>query len=119
MIAPALQSFTDEKKSLAPTPDVRFLKILYLAPPEGILALLRALPNATESLLIIGHNPGIQALAITLAGNGAATGDAPLYRDFPPTTLAVLNLEIATWKEIAKGCGKLLEVAIPDQDKTD
>ena len=115
VIAPALQPYEDSVETLIESLEVQYLKSLYLATPETMIMLMRTLPETTNSLLIVGHNPGIQSLAITLAGSGEAVADAPLYRDFPPTALAVLNLEITTWAALEEGCGRLLEVAIPDQ----
>lgn len=51
----------------APTPQIEYLKSLYLAPPE---ALLDALESAVESnhIMILAHNPGIEELSAHFRG---------------------------------------------------
>jgi phosphohistidine phosphatase len=43
---------------------------LYGAGGTALLARLRALPEQAESVLLIGHNPGVQDLLIELASDG-------------------------------------------------
>ena len=44
-------------------------------------------------VLLVAHNPGLQALAVTMAA-----GDARLARGFPPGALAVLERENGRWR---------------------
>ena len=43
---------------------------LYGASQRDLLERLRTIPDATQSLMVIGHNPSIQTLALTLAESG-------------------------------------------------
>ena len=40
---------------------------LYAAPPDVLLARLQSVPSRIQSVLLIGHNPGLQQLAVSLA----------------------------------------------------
>ena len=49
-----------------------FAEHLYLASSEGLLSTLQRCPERVQSLLLIGHNPGVSELARQLCGDGAA-----------------------------------------------
>ncbi|MEQ9350375.1 MAG: histidine phosphatase family protein, partial [Alphaproteobacteria bacterium] len=59
---------------------VRQLTGLYLASPEEILAHVAELDDATDSVVIIGHNPGLSELAIMLVASGPAPARSLLAR---------------------------------------
>ena len=46
---------------------------LYLASAAELLARLRRLPADRREVMLIGHNPGLHELAVSLAGDGAGT----------------------------------------------
>ncbi len=64
---------------------------LYAAPPDAYLAALSALPDDTNCVLVIGHNPGLEDLVARLAGAREA---------MPTSALAHLNLPIDHWSEL-------------------
>ena len=49
---------------------VNFHEDLYLAPPETLLGVIRAADDRKGSLLVVGHNPGLQHLALRLGAAG-------------------------------------------------
>ena len=61
--------------------------------------------------MIIGHNPGLQDLAVTLVGHGAWL--ERLREGFPTTALAVLRSPIASWRELGPGDAKLIDFVVP------
>src|SRR5579863_8717406 len=52
-------------------PQVKIEDGLYLAGAEALLTRLRRVPARTASVLVLGHNPGLQVLALALAGSPA------------------------------------------------
>jgi len=48
--------------------ELRYEPTLYLAEPESLLAPLRACPERAHTVLLVGHNPGISALAQRFMG---------------------------------------------------
>lgn len=68
-------------------PEMRHLRSIYLAPPSHLLDLIRH--EQAESVLLVGHDPGIHELARLLAA-GSTSG--PLQAKFPTGALAVLDL---------------------------
>ncbi len=57
---------------------------------------------------IVGHNPGMEQLAMALAGPSSdPTALAKLHDKFPTAALAEIEFEVAAWTEIARGEGRL------------
>lgn len=86
----------------AETP-VEVRRSLYLADAQSILGELAGLPDELPSALVIGHNPGLHDLAISLVGTGEAQLVEDLNEKFPTATLAVLTSEAMRWKDLAAG----------------
>lgn len=80
---------------------------LYLASAEQILARLRALPDEIAAVMVIGHNPGIGALARQLAGAGA------IGERFPKGALAALALDRPRWRDLKPRACALLHFECP------
>jgi phosphohistidine phosphatase len=84
---------------------------LYAASAAQLLSRLRRIPDRTASVMIIGHNPGLHDLALTLAEHGARL---ERHREgFPTTALAVLRSPIASWRELGPGDAKLVDFVVP------
>ena len=85
---------------------------LYEASEQGLLARLRAIPDEVASVLLIGHNPALEQLAVSLAARGERL-DA-LQRKFPTAALATLDFE-GSWKELGPGSAELTDFVTPKQ----
>lgn len=88
---------------LGPDIAVRYLKDLYLAPPLRILDRLHRLPESVGTVMAIGHNPGLQDLAVGLAVDGDPALIERLSRKFPTAALAVIECGVARWRDVAAG----------------
>ena len=84
---------------------------LYGATADAMLERLRAVPESVHSVLLIGHNPGIQDLAVRLAASGP--GLEELTTKFPTGALATLALDSQTWPSVHQGDAALVDFAIP------
>lgn len=93
--------------ALRPAPKVAYEDRLYLASAGRLLERLRELPDATDSVLLIGHNPGLHQLALTLADDRAG-----LAEGFPTAALAVLRLDGA-WETLRPHGAKLIDYQTP------
>jgi phosphohistidine phosphatase len=91
------------------TPAVRFERDLYGASAEALLERLRGVPDEVGSVMLIGHNPGLQLLALDLARSGARE----LEEKFPTAGLATLAFAGASWDELAPGAAELAGVVRP------
>lgn len=98
-------------------------RALYLATPKTLLQRLHATSTETDSILIIGHNPGIHEFALQLSGE-VASEDALEMRDrmkdkFATAALAVIRFpEAQFWREVKPGRGRLEAFVRPRDLKT-
>jgi phosphohistidine phosphatase len=60
-----------------------------------------------EALMVIGHNPAIQATALILIGAGDAHMSNDVARKFPTGALAVIAFPSADWSRIAPHSGRI------------
>jgi phosphohistidine phosphatase len=96
-----------------PRPKVRYREELYLSNANTILTMLRAAPDSTQHVLVVGHNPGIAELALGLVGCGDQTAREALANKFPTCGLAVVKFDVPSWGRIASGHGQLLHFITP------
>jgi phosphohistidine phosphatase len=94
-------------------PEPEIVQAIYEAPDSALLAVLRSTPDTAASLLMIGHNPGLQELALRLAGSGDKTGRKRLTVEFPTAAVAVIDFEGETWGSVAAGSGRLERFVAP------
>jgi phosphohistidine phosphatase len=86
---------------------------LYAASEEELLQRLQALPESFDSVMLIGHNPGLHELARVLASRGA---DLPrLEEKFPTGALATLVVEGESWVTLGPGDAELVDYVVPRQ----
>ena len=90
-------------------PTIDFEEELYLAGPREMLDLVRSVPDIVEAVLLVGHNPGTGMLADALSGDGSPEKIRLMSVNFPATGLAIIELSVDRWKDIASGCGNLKE----------
>jgi len=100
--------------ALASRPEISYLKTLYLAPPSRMLAVLRRQEPGRGRILLIAHNPGMQALALDLAGSGGGSAAAghEMAAKFP--TAALARYRVAAWDSLAPGATQLVEFVRPN-----
>jgi phosphohistidine phosphatase len=85
---------------------IEFEERIYEASPATLLNVISNVQVKHESVLLIGHNPGIEAFVRIL------TGETQLM---PTASIAKINLNIENWSEITANCGRL-EILIRPED---
>jgi phosphohistidine phosphatase len=93
------------------TASVRFDRELYGASETGLLERLREVPDGTGSVMLIGHNPAIEQLALDLARPSPLLGE--LEAKFPTAALATLELLSPRWRELERGTAELVGFVRP------
>lgn len=74
------------------TGEIRLEPLLYAAAPDDIMVVLRAAPEPNAAnVLIVGHNPGLEALVRQLTGE---------RHDLPTAALAQIDLPIERWRDL-------------------
>lgn len=98
-------------------PEAQFEGELYLATASTMLKIIRGGDNRAASLLVIGHNPGLEDCAVALARqpDGAAerTRLATMKQKYPTCALGVFDFDIKAWQDLAAGTGRLADFARP------
>jgi phosphohistidine phosphatase len=77
--------------------DIHYEDALYDASATQLLERLRAVEHGVESVLLVGHNPAIQALVLKLAAPGDARDE--VVSKYPTGALAALRWE-GSWAEL-------------------
>lgn len=83
--------------------NIRFDDDVYAASWRTLLKIVQRTERKVGSLLIVGHNPGLQNLAVELAGKD----EAGMGSHFPTGTTALLGLAVKGWKDVQPGTGTL------------
>jgi len=88
---------------------------LYEVGAGRILEILRKVPPETGTLLVVGHNPGMEMLTSRLAGPGSGrTALDALDRKFPTGGLASLEFDGA-WSDLTDGAARLSAFTAPKE----
>jgi phosphohistidine phosphatase len=80
---------------------------IYLAAPARLMTRIAKLKASRRHVLMVGHNPGLHALALALTGSGKRKDLAALASKFPTGALAVIDFEAGSWSDIKPGSGRL------------
>lgn len=94
-------------------PPVRFDERLYTATPERILDVLHAASGGASTVLVVGHNPGLQALAVLLIASGDLDARERLHEQFPTAGLAVIDFALPAWDKLHPHSGRLERFIVP------
>lgn len=80
---------------------------LYHAYPDDYVRFLRRLSGEQSSVLVVGHNPGLEDLVEAFSGQ---------YESMPTAALAHLVVEIEHWAEISlETAGRLIHIWRPKE----
>ncbi|GGZ79159.1 histidine phosphatase family protein [Streptomyces subrutilus] len=96
-------------------PKTSYEERIYDASLGELIALLNETPDEVSDLLLIGHNPGVHALADALSGSAEGDTLARMTRTgFPTAALAVVSFT-GPWKTLEHGVGTLVDFWTPKE----
>lgn len=97
-----------------PDAEPRWDERLYLASAETILDAIREHAGEADTVLVVGHNPGLQEVLFALVPPSAENGlfDEAATK-YPTATFAVFELDIDDWADLASGSGRLVHFKRP------
>ena len=110
--ARAIQTLEGVREGLPPEAVVEIEAGLYAAGAGSLLGRLRRLPEELGSVMLVGHNPGIEDLAAELAGGGDPDARAAMEAKYPTGGLATLAFE-GPWRELDREGATLEAFAVP------
>ncbi|MFF1678005.1 SixA phosphatase family protein [Streptomyces sp. NPDC058256] len=94
-------------------PPVRLDGRLYGADVPELLEAVREVPDQIGTLLLIGHNPGLEELVLELAGDSLDGALDDVRTKFPTSAVAILAWHGTNWQELAPGAALLTDMAVP------
>jgi len=100
-------------QAIGPGPAARFDERLYNADPETILAVIKETEPEIRTLLVVGHNPGIQEVAELLIASGDLEARQRLKEGFPTTGLAIIDFALSDWGMLHPRSGRLERFVTP------
>jgi phosphohistidine phosphatase len=85
--------------------EIQVSRDLYAAGPEEFIDALCALPDELETVMVVGHNPGLEELVEALTEESSA---------MPTAALAQVELKIVRWVDLQEeGGGRLVNLWLP------
>ena len=85
----------------------QFVDAFYMGEPSDYIQAMRELPEKVNSVMVVGHNPGLEALLQILEGKVSALSTG---------ALVVLELELTHWSDLTVSTvGNLTEFWDPDE----
>ena len=98
------------------TPITETMEALYLADPAKLLGVLHGVAETVRSVLLVGHNPGMHELAVTLVGAHAMTQSNEMTRRlaarYPTGALAEFAVA-GPWSSLGEAGGRLVRFLLP------
>lgn len=99
----------DWKQPPPPTSEER----IYEADVRTMLAAVKETPAEVHSLLMVGHNPGLQQFALHLIASGDDDLRQQIAEKFPTAALAVIEFPIDAWAKLHAHSGRLARLVTP------
>ncbi|MEH3035114.1 MAG: histidine phosphatase family protein [Sphingomonas adhaesiva] len=94
-------------------------KRLYLASAASLLDVVRETPAEAASLLLVGHNPGLEDLVLMLVPDERGGLRDTVEEKYPTATLAEMTFAVDDWADVAAGGATLTRFVRPrDVDAT-
>lgn len=82
-------------------PPARETSELYMASAHGILEVARRFGDESDTLVLVGHNPGMHALATRLARRTGGRDADRIEVKFPTAALAEFDVAAEAWEDVA------------------
>ncbi|KFC67120.1 Phosphoglycerate/bisphosphoglycerate mutase [Bosea sp. LC85] len=86
---------------------------IYESKPERLLQVVQDTEANVRTLLMIGHNPGLEELAAKLIGHGDRYAAARMAQKYPTCGLVVLDFAVEDWRDVAPRGGRLDRFVTP------
>ncbi|WP_328441709.1 histidine phosphatase family protein [Streptomyces sp. NBC_00457] len=86
---------------------------LYAADVPDLLSVVHDVSAEVETLLLIGHNPGLEELVLALAGDSLDDALERVRVKFPTSAIAILAWYGTSWRGLAPGGALLTSMMVP------
>jgi phosphohistidine phosphatase len=99
--------------AIGPAAKIVHDKRLYLAESGDLLDRIREVDDHVGCLMLVGHNPGMQDLAVVLAASAGKRERARLAEKFPTASVAWFSVDATSWAKIDPSTTSLIEFLRP------
>lgn len=115
LCSPAARARETCERVRAELGEVRVIHLdeLYLATSARLLEACWRVEATIKTLALIGHNPGLEALALRLVGSGSTRERQKMATKFPTGALAMIEFDCPGWDEVGDGGGRLARFVRP------
>jgi phosphohistidine phosphatase len=97
----------------------QFDERIYLASLEALLEVVHSIDDQIDTLLLAGHSPGLERLALHLAGIKDKALRRSVEQKYPTGALIEISLPVTHWRDIEEGEGTMTRFIRPrDLDPT-
>jgi phosphohistidine phosphatase len=86
---------------------------LYNAAPDAVIHMIRAQDPNYSTAMVIGHNPVVHQLSLSLLKTGELDKFPSLKNTFQPATCVVLQLAMRSWAELGPQKAELSDLLTP------
>ncbi len=98
---------------LSSQPDVITSKKLYSASIPAIISEIQTHGETKAHLMVIAHNPGIEALVEYLTAQDPTNALGIIQSKYPTSGMTTLTFDISDWAELAPHSGTLIDFTCP------
>ena len=99
--------------AFAKLPPAEFEGSIYEASPEAMLKAIKATEPGAKTLIVVGHNPGMQQLAGLLIASGYVEARQRLLEEFPTAAFAMISFVTVNWHSLRANGGRLEHFVTP------
>jgi phosphohistidine phosphatase len=86
---------------------------IYLATPDELLDVVHDAPASADSILLVGHNPGLEQLVLLLVPDHADGVRGEVEVKYPTASLAEMSFAVDRWEDVGRGGGELVRFVRP------
>jgi phosphohistidine phosphatase len=107
----ARQTLAAVLPSLGSPLEIRIEPELYTFDADVLIGRLRRLDDGMSSVMVVGHNPALEELALALSAEGALRRQ--LDHKFPTAALVTIEVPDGPWATLAEGTGRIIRFVTP------
>jgi phosphohistidine phosphatase len=88
-------------------PEPSYDRRIYLASAQALLEVIQGVDDGTETVLLVGHNPGLEDLVFLLVPEGEDDAREQVEEKYPTASIAEITLGVDHWADTEVGSGTL------------
>ena len=90
-----------------PAPGAMSAVAIYDATPLALAGVIKAAPSSAHTLLIVGHNPSLHEVAVSLIATGDIEARERLREKLPTAGLVIIDFAFDDWSKLNPQSGRL------------